>query len=504
MTPAETPQPILKVRELHRSFGAVIALAGMDLDVHAGEIVAICGENGAGKSTLMRIMAGADRADTGTVSLRGHEVAFDNVRDAATAGISIVFQELSLLPDIDVLSNVAADSTPRRFGVLNRRAMAARAAPILAELGLDNLDLEQPLGRLTLSERQLLEIAKAVLDDAAVLILDEPNSALSAADTKRLFGVISRLRSRGVAVIYVSHRLEEVFRIADRIVVMRNGAMVEESTPSTSSVRSVVTAMIGRSVEAESLQRAEAVESLGEVRLALSGVHTWGALQAVDLTVAAGEVVGVAGLDGSGATEVFDLLFGLQLPEAGDVVVDGRAVRLRSPRDAVRAGVARVPADRRRHGVMLEKSLVDNVALVSAGALGRHGWTLNTTELRTFAADQCAQLGVKAASVDVLARQLSGGNQQKVVLAKWLSWDPPIVLLDDPTRGIDVGAKSEIYELVRTLADQGRAILFRSSEMREYEMTCDRVVLIRNGSAVAELHGEQISEHALLEGINAA
>jgi ABC-type sugar transport system ATPase subunit len=478
-------------------------LEDADFDAYPGEVVAVCGENGAGKSTLMKILAGAERADRGEIRLRGEQVRFGDVRAAADAGIAIVFQELSLFPDIDVLSNIAADATPTRWGVLDRREMRRRAEPVLDELGLNAIDLDRPVGYLSLSERQLLEIAKALLGDSSVLILDEPNSALSQAETERLFAVIERLKQRDVAIIYVSHRLGEVFRISDRIVVMRNGAMVDRTTPAATSIPAVVRTMIGRDLEASNGRR-HAANGAGDAVVTMAGVTSERTLHDVDLEIRRGEVVGVAGLAGSGAVGVFDILFGLESVKQGEAMVTGRVRQFRSPRDAVQAGVARVPSDRRKFGLMLEKPLLDNVSMVSAGALGRHGRFLNMAGLRHFVADLCDALEVKARDIDVLAGQLSGGNQQKVVVAKWLAAEPDLILLDDPTRGIDVGAKAEIYHLMRERANEGHALLFRSSEMLEYEMVCDRVYIVRDGAIVGQLTGADITEHALLEGINAA
>lgn len=496
---APAPAALLGVHGVIKSYGGVRALAGVDLGIHPGRVHAIVGENGAGKSTLMKILAGAVAPDMGAMSLDGEPYAPANVGQAAEKGIAIVFQELSLYPELDVLSNLFALREPRRFGLDNRREMRRLAEPVLAEIGLE-VEYRESVKSLSLAKRQLLEIARGLLVDSRILILDEPNSALNATESAQLFQVVRKLRDRGVAVLYISHRLEEVFAIAEVITVMRNGAIVGDFDPSASSVPEVVTAMLGRESETLTPRRASAIHE-GDP-LQFDRVSVGKKLNGVTFSAAPGEVVGIAGLEGSGVETVFELAFGITEPDTGRVVLPDGVRGPRSVPDAVRKGIAMVPADRRRAGLMLADPVAVNLAHVSTGALGMQGFMVRRSTMAASARKVIDRLSIKTSSEWTPVGQLSGGNQQKVVLGKWLEANPHVVLLQDPTRGVDVGAKREIYDLIRTIASEGRILLFSSTELTEYFYVCDRVLVVYRGDVRMELRGSAINEHRLLEAVN--
>jgi ABC-type sugar transport system ATPase subunit len=474
-------------------------LAGVDLTIYPGQVHAVVGENGAGKSTLMKILAGAEQPDEGSVLVEDEPVSFRSTADATEHGVAIVFQELSLFPDIDVLANVFLLREPRRFGFIARKVMARRAREVFNEIGL-TADLDRPVGGLPLDEQQLVEIARALLANANILVLDEPNSALNAQETARLFRVIRSLRERSVAVLYVSHRLEEVFSIADVITVMRNGAIVASVERSKTSMAQVLKWMIGREPSTTTQQQESRKRTGAPLRLEKVTVGT----EVVDVSLVAnqGEVVGLAGLEGAGVRAIYDVIFGIRAPDAGDVIFASGRTGPRSIAEAVRAGVAHVPADRRTDGLMLDQTVVANVHQVVVGTLRRNGFLLRRRMLLAKTKKLMEGFRITAPSPSVPVNHLSGGNQQKVVLAKWLETDPTVVLLDDPTRGVDVGSKEEIYSIVRRLADEGRVVLFTSSELLEYAYLCDRVIVLYQGRVCGELERHAIDEHRLLESIN--
>ena len=438
--PVDREHAVCALSGVQKRFGGVVALAGVDLEVRPGLVHAIVGENGAGKSTLMKIVAGAETPDAGTVSMNGTAVHFGSVKVANDHGIAIVFQELSLYPELDVLANLFMQREITRLGLVQRTEMRRRAAPILEELGLD-VDLDTPAGFLTLSEQQLVEIAKALLADASVLILDEPNSALNAAETERLFAIVRGLRERGVAVLFISHRLEEVFDIADVITVMRNGQVVTTMPVAGSTIPDVIGLMIGR--QYSEVEPSASHADYASPALRLQSVTVRGHVEDVSLSVAPGEVVGLAGLEGSGVSAVLEAIFGMERPAAGTITLpDGRTAP-HTIRESVRAGIAMVPADRRRDGLMLSADILTNIAQVTAGTLGRFGFFMRGGRIEERAEERVRALDIVAGSVRSPVNELSGGNQQKVVIAKWLEADPRVVLLNDPTRGVDVGAKEE-------------------------------------------------------------
>lgn len=490
--------PACSVTDLRKSYGGVRALRGVSIDFQPGRVHAILGENGAGKSTLMKILAGAETPDAGGILINGQQAGYRSVNDANAAGVAIVFQELSLFPDLDIVANMFVNREPRRWGFVNRAAMRRAALPILRELGLTTRT-DTLVADLALHDRQLLEIAKALLLDPRVLILDEPTSSLSANEVERLFAVIRTLRDRGVAILLVSHRLEEISTIADTVTVLRNGAWIKTVPMASTSITELVTDMIGRA-PTELPAPAAAVDTAGS-KLRLEGVHT-SILTDITLDAHQGEVLGLAGLEDAGVQELMHAIVGLSTLTAGTITLPSGAPAPKNPTAAVRRGMALVPADRRKDGLMLDDSIVTNLSSVKAGVTRGYGAVLSRRDLRAAAESSGAQLKVKYGSLGSPVRSLSGGNQQKVVLGKWLQIKPSIILLDDPTRGVDMGAKLEIYEVIRALAQAGCIILFNSSELEEYSHLCRRVAVLRRGRVRAVLTGAEIDQHRLLHTMN--
>jgi len=501
-----------EAKAITKRYGGVLALDGVDLEIRPGEVHALLGANGAGKSTLVKILVGAVQPTAGDLVLEGEPVAFADVREAAARGVAIVSQELNLFPDFDVLHNLFLLREPLTGGVLLDRAeMRRRAADVVATVGLD-VDLDRKLGSLRLGEQQLVEIARALLEDPKILILDEPTSALQAAETRRLLDVVRGLRDRGVAVVYVSHFLEDVFAISDRISIFRNGrSVVQRAQRADLTIPDAVKHMLGdaaapaareRAVAAIAERAPDAGAPIADGPLRLDGLAVDGQLAPLSLEAHPGEVVGLAGLEGSGAHTVFEVIFGQRRPDAGTVTLPGGRRGPTSVNAAVRAGVAQVPADRKKLGVMLDKPLWENVVTVRGGPQKRMGLFLRRRQMAQRAQFWVDTLKIKTRSVQDKVGELSGGNQQKVVFAKWLEADPTVMLLDDPSRGVDVGAKQEMHAIIAQMAARGRVVLYTSSDLEEMAEVCDRVIVFFAGKATAELSSDALSEHRLLEAIN--
>jgi ABC-type sugar transport system ATPase subunit len=490
---------MLSASGLVKRYGGVTALDTVDITLLPAEVHALVGENGAGKSTLVKILSGVERPDAGGVTLDGRPVSFADARDAAGHGVAIVSQELSMFPDLTVLENLYPNAAPVRGGLVSFRRMAAAATPVLRELGL-SVPLRAKVGDLPLADQQLLEIGRALLQRPRVLILDEPTSALPKESVERLAGVLGRLVERGIAVLYISHFLEEVLRFAQRVTVLRDGRVTVAATPvGDVDLDRLVTAMLG-SAPTRTERRAPVAGS-GTAVVSFDGVGVPDRLTDASFTVAAGEIVGFAGLQGAGHVTVFDVLCGQVRPAAGTVLVAGRPGP-RSFRGAVRAGIARVSADRKRYGLMLDKPLWQNVSAVSWLGLGRNGWWLRRDRLAATAAEHARRLRIRGHPNDPV-NTLSGGNQQKVVFAKWLDARPAVVVLNDPTRGVDIGARAEMHAIIAALAEDGRAVLLASTDLIELADLCDRVIIFRRGRIVTEIPRERLSEQNLSVAMNA-
>jgi ribose transport system ATP-binding protein len=496
---------MLEARDIRKAYGGIVALHGVDLTVRAGSVHALLGENGAGKSTLVKVLGGAVRPDSGTLQLDGDRVEFPTTAKAVERGVAVVSQELNLFPDLDVLANLFPMRERRRGPIVARRQMTALAEPVLAELGLD-VSLRRHVGSLALAQRQLLEIARALVTQPRVLVLDEPTSTLEALAIERLMTALVALRERRVAVVYVSHVLEEVMTLSDEVTVLRDGRTALSGVPREQlTIPDIVDAMLGetgrdrRALSREALAAARA-ERRGS--LSFEGVTVPGRLEEVSLKVEPGEVLGLAGLAGSGHSTVLEAAFGLRRTSAGRIVLpDGGPARGGS-RQRIRRGVALVTGDRRRLGLMLDKPVWENIAQVRAVAMARAGLLISQSQLRARADGYVQRLGVRTPSVRERAGRLSGGNQQKVVFAKWLEVEPSLLLLDDPTRGVDVPTKADMHELIRAEAAAGAAVVFSSTDLDELVSVCDRVLVFFHGRICAELSGERLTNHALLEAMN--
>lgn len=486
--------PLLEVEEIGKSFPGVRALHRVSFSVFPGEVVAVLGENGAGKSTLMKILAGVQAPDSGTIRLEGHPVQIRSVQEGLAHGIALIHQELNLATNLSVGANLFLGREPSRWGFLREREIAGRARTFLDRVGLD-LDPGTVVGDLSIGRRQLVEIAKALSTNARLLIMDEPTSSLSQQETERLFEVVKDLRKSGVSVLYISHRLGEVVELADRVVVLRDGENAGELGRGEITHDRMVSLMVGREL---SQFYAHEPHPPGGVALAVSGLRTRvHPGHAIDFEVRAGEIVGVAGLVGAGRTELLETLFGVRPAVSGTIAVGGGPVEIRHPRDAIAAGLALVPEDRKQQGLILDMAVADNLSLASIARDQRAGF-LNFAAERELTAEMTGRMRIKAPSPRQPVRFLSGGNQQKVVLGKWLAMRPKVLLLDEPTRGIDIGAKREIYALMEELAGQGVAILFVSSEMEEVIGMSDRVLVMHEGRIAGELGREDLGEEAIM------
>ena len=485
---------ILQLENVHKSFPGVHALKGVRLDVRPGTVHGVMGENGAGKSTLMRIAIGLYRPDAGTIRLRGREVRFDGVHDALTQGISMIHQEMSPLPYMTVAQNMFLGRELRnRLGLIDHRAIDEASGRILAELNIP-ISPRQLMGRLSVAQMQLVEIAEAVSRRADLIIMDEPTSALTEREVVHLFAIIRGLKARGVAVVYITHKMDEVFAITDEVSVYRDGEFVGRRDTADLTRDRLIRMMVGRTID-QFFQKERA--RLGEPVLEVEGLTRRGHFRDVSFSVREGEILGVAGLVGAGRTEVMEALFGVVPRDAGVVRIRGRPVRIRSPADAIRHGMAFLTEDRKRTGLYLNLSVGDNIAMPSLRN-HRKGPFLRHAALRKLCDDAVASLRIKTPSLAQLVMNLSGGNQQKVLVSRWLATSPFLLILDEPTRGIDIGAKAEIYRLMSALAKQGKAIILISSEMPEILAMADRIAIMHEGRMVGELVRDDASQEKIL------
>ncbi len=472
----------LSASGLTKRYPGVLALNDVSIDIRGGEVHAVAGENGAGKSTLMHSLAGATLPDSGTLSIDGVTVRFRSPRDAQALGIRMIHQELNLVPDMTVAENVLLGDEPSRGGIVDRKQLDARARAVLDRLGQSSLPTSVPVGRLSLAERQMTEIAKAVAADARVVIMDEPTAILAQDEAEALFRVVDQLRAAGVAIVYVSHRLDDMARLADRVTVLRDGQVVDSKPASELARDDIVRLMIGRELAAGyPLPRG----TPGDEVLRLEDVSS-GLVTGASVSLRRGEIVGVVGLVGSGRTELARAIAGAAPITAGHMELDGAPYRPRSPRDAIDVGIALLPEDRKRQGLVLIAAIRDNVSLASLKSLS-HAGVIDRGREGEAVSHWTTALSVRTPSIETTVGSLSGGNQQKVVLARWMLAKARIILFDEPTRGIDVGAKAEIYALMRQLADDGAALLVISSDLPEALGMSDRVVVMRNGRIAATL-----------------
>lgn len=492
----ETPLVLLKLTSVAKSFGGTQALKGVDFDLRAGEVHALMGENGAGKSTLIKIVTGAHQADAGTLEVRGNLIRHNNPGIAHALGIAAIYQQPALFPDLTVAENIALGLEQR--GLWRRIRWGARrqrAAELLERVGAA-IAPETEVRDLTMPQQQLVEIARAIGTDARVLIMDEPTASLSDREVDHLFKVIRQLRSQGVGIIYISHRMEEIAQIADRVTVLRDGALVGTRPMGEVNRTELIRMMVGRELEAVfpkiEVQIGQPVLEMRNVSCSASGVS------GVSLIVRAGEILGLAGLVGAGRTELARILFGLTPADAGEILLHGKPVTISSPSQAVGLGIAYVPEDRRRHGVILEMPVAANTTLAVLKKIATAGW-LNFGKESAIASSFVDRFSIKTASLAAPVGSLSGGNQQKVALARWLATEPAVIILDEPTQGVDVGAKAEIHRLMGTLAAKGLAILMISSELPEVLGMSDRIAVMHAGTIAAVLPRGDATQERVLE-----
>ena len=481
--------PLLALAKIDKRFGGIHALQDVSLELAKQEIHALVGENGAGKSTLAKIIGGSLRPDAGQIVFKGKEVLFHNPAQAHAAGISVIYQELTVIPQMTIAENIFLGSLPTRGpGFMDWPVLREKAKRTLAELGLA-LDLEMPAGQLPIGLQQLVEIAKSLAARADLIIMDEPTSSLSYYEAERLREVVRELKKRGKTIVFVSHRLEEVFGLAERVTVLRDGRKVSTAPVAELTRDYVVSLMVGRKVNET---RATTINTPGKLLLEVTGLTHRGSFADVNFTARSGEILGFAGLVGSGRSEIMRAIVGADRPDVGRVRVEGKLVEPGDPRRAIRAGIGFVPENRKEQALFLHMSLLENIALPGAGR-GALSLIDDSADLRT-AADFVKRLRIAAVSLDQTVMSLSGGNQQKVVLARWLALRPKVLIVDEPTRGIDVGAKAEIHEFLRLLARQGMAVVFVSSELPEILLLSNRILVVRDGRLVAEVAGDQASQ----------
>ena len=498
-----TDQPLLEVRGLCKRFPGVRALHQIDLTLMPGEVLALVGENGAGKSTLMKILAGVQPPDEGEIRIDGKPVTIGSVAQAMKLGITLIHQELNLADNLSVGSNIFLGREPTRFGLIDGKEIDFRSRQHLSSVGLF-VEPETLVRDLTIGRQQMVEIAKALSIDARVLIMDEPTSSLSQGEAEALFEVVQGLRDHGVSVIYISHRLKEIELLADRVSVMRDGENAGDLVAEEINHDAMVSRMVGRDVsrfyerttqdQAETATADNQVPAI-EVKDLVVPEHP---TKKISFRVMPGEIVGIAGLVGAGRTEMLRCLFGVSEPLGGSISIEGKPVAMRSPKDAIASGIGLVPEDRKEQGLVIDFSVSSNVSLASLSAKSGAGTWINFEAESVDTTRSIEQLRIKTPSADQVVRYLSGGNQQKVVLGKWLALSPKILLLDEPTRGIDVGAKEEIYRLMEQLAAEGLAILFVSSEMEEVIAMSDRTLVMHEGAMTGELAGEAIGEEQIM------
>ncbi|MBU2961030.1 sugar ABC transporter ATP-binding protein [Citreicella sp. C3M06] len=486
--------PILSLRNIRKSYGPIQVLHGIDIDVRPGEVVALLGENGAGKSTLSKIISGTVAPSSGEMTWQGQPYAPANPGEAIDAGVGMIHQELMLLPHLSIAENVFVGRYPRRAGMIDRRAMAQQAKHGLERLGLD-VSPTRKVDGLSTAKQQLVEIAKALTLNAKLLILDEPTAALGGEEAKRLFEQIARLKSEGVGIIYISHRLEEIRQVADRIVVMRDGAKVQDFDSADVPIRSIVAAMVGRQLD----RMFPALPTpCDEPVLEVQGLASArGDFEGVNFTVRKGEILGIAGLVGAGRTELVRAIAGADPIASGKVLLHGRDITPKSPRDAITNGIVLVPEDRKLQGLVLEHSIAENIGYANLGKVSTGGF-ITSGKVRAFADSNIAKFGVKGKGPQK-ANELSGGNQQKVVIAKWLARDPKVVVLDEPTRGIDVGARSSIYDIIVGLAQSGVAVIVVSSDLEEVLGVSNRIMVMAAGRQAGILDHAQANNVSVME-----
>ena len=488
---------LFEMRGINKSFPGVRALNNVDLAVKPGEVVGLLGENGAGKSTLMKVLAGVYKHEAGTVEWQGSPVKFHTIQDANKAGISLIFQELNNCPNLNPLDNLflGRERFLKGSPFLNYPAQRAKALELFEYLGIQ-VDLDQSIGMMSTAIQQMIEIAKALLTDVKLLIMDEPTSSLSNKETAMLFKVIRELKAKGISIIFISHKLNEVFEITDRVVVLRDGENAGEIDPKVDSMDRLISLMVGRELSTLFTRRQN--DNLGEEVFRVEGISGPPMVKEVSFNLKKGEILGVAGLIGAGRTEMARMIIGADPKVRGKVFIDGQQVKIKSPADAVKAGIAYLPEDRKHQALILPMSVRENLTMAIHGLVMRLGMFISAGKENAVTDSYIATLGIKVSDREQIVNNLSGGNQQKVVIAKWLATKPRILILDEPTRGIDVAAKAEVHRMISGLADQGVSIILISSELPEVLALSDRILVMHEGRVKAILNGADARQETIM------
>ncbi|HAX52054.1 sugar ABC transporter ATP-binding protein [Muricomes intestini] len=485
----------LEMKNITKHFGGVKALTDVSLKVEPGEIHALIGENGAGKSTLMKILSGAYQRDSGQIFIDGGEVKITNPKESKDLGIAVIYQEFMLAPDLTVAENIFIDKLSGGKGIINWKKLRADAGAQLEKLGFDDINPNAKCGSLSVAYQQVVEICKCLTRDAKILVFDEPTAVLTFSEIEKLFEVINKLKKRNVSVIYISHRLEEIFRLSQHITVLKDGAYVDTVETGGFDKQRLVNMMVGREMTDMFPERHA---KIGETVLKVEDLYAGKMVQGVSFEVRAGEVLGFNGLVGAGRTETMRAVFGADKKESGKVYYFGKEVNWKSPQSAIREKFGLLPEDRKKQGLLLEQSVRMNTTLACLSKVTRHGWIQHKKE-KKFVKEVLGSIQTKYGSTEDNANSLSGGNQQKLSLAKWIAADCKCVVFDEPTRGVDVGAKTEIYKVINTLAEKGIAVIMISSEMPEIIGMCDRVVIMRNGKVSGEVEKNELSENIMIK-----
>ena len=481
-TDAASEAPLLRMHGIQKSFPGVKALKGVDLSLHTGEVLALLGENGAGKSTLIKILGGAHQPDKGTIEIDGQPAAVSTPQASRAAGIGIIYQEFNLIPHLSARENIFLGQEPGRISFIPKRDESAKARALFEQIGVD-VPVETECRQLSVAQQQIVEIAKTLAQDAHIIVMDEPSAALSPRETKGLFKVIEELKSHGIGIIYISHRLDEIFEVADRVTILRDGENIDTQPIDNLTRERMIELMVGRSLEKE-FPRRDA--TLGQARLEVANLQRGSKVHDVSFDIRAGEVLGLTGLVGAGRTETARLLFGADRPEKGVIRLDGNPLKIKSPRDAIRQGICLLTEDRKAQGLVLGQTVRENFGLPNLRHFASGGFIRQSEEAEAFSG-YVDQIQIKVTGSEQVAGTLSGGNQQKVVLAKWLQRNAEVIIFDEPTRGIDVGAKYEIYQLINQLAKQGKAVLMISSELPEILGMSDRIIVMNEGRITGEI-----------------